>query len=118
MASAFGVSKDGFQRVWSDYGLKPHRIKTFKISNDPRFAAKLMDVVGLYINLPEHALVLSCDEKSQIQALDRTQNSLPLFCGRLASVFSRTARQKLAGNGASPGSVLTVITLIKRVAER
>jgi transposase len=83
MASAVGVSKDTVQRVWSDNGLKPHRIKTFKVSNDPRFAEKLVDVVGLYLNPPEHALVLSCDEKSQIQALDRTQKSLPLFPGRL-----------------------------------
>lgn len=83
MATAVGVSKDTVHRVWSDNGLKPHRIKTFKVSNDPRFAEKLVDVVGLYLNPPEHALVLSCDEKSQIQALDRTQKSLPLFPGRL-----------------------------------
>jgi transposase len=75
MASAVGVSKATVQRVWSDNGLKPHRIKTFKVSNDPRFAEKLVDVVGLYLNPPENALVLSCDEKSQIQALDRTQKS-------------------------------------------
>ena len=83
MAKAVGVSKDTVLRVWRDNGLKPHRIKTFKVSNDPKFAEKLVDVVGLYLNPPEHALVLSCDEKSQIQALDRTQKSLPMFPGRL-----------------------------------
>ena len=62
------------------------RVKTFKVSNDPRFAEKLVDMVGLYLNPPEHALVLSCDEKSQIQALDRTQKSLPLFPGRLKTM--------------------------------
>lgn len=71
--------------VWRDSGLKPHLVKTFKVSNDPRFAEKLIDVVGLYLNPPEHAMVLSCDEKSQIQALDRTQKSLPMFPGRLGT---------------------------------
>ena len=74
------------QRVWKDNGLAPHRVKTFKVSNDPKFAEKLVDIVGLYLNPPEHALVLSCDEKSQIQALDRTQKSLPLFPGRLKTM--------------------------------
>jgi transposase len=83
MASALGVSKDTVNRVWRDNGLKPHLTKGFKSSNDPQFAEKLVDIVGLYLDPPEHALVLSCDEKSQIQALDRTQKSLPLFPGRL-----------------------------------
>lgn len=74
------------QRVWKDNGLAPHRVKTFKVSNDPKFAEKLVDIVGLYLNPPEHALVLSCDEKSQIQSLDRTQKSLPLFPGRLKTM--------------------------------
>ncbi len=86
MAQALGVSKDTVQRVWRDNGLKPHRTKGFKVSNDPRFAEKLVDVVGLYLDPPEHALVFSCDEKSQIQALDRTQKSLPLFPGRLKTL--------------------------------
>ena len=86
MAQAVGVSRSTVQRVWRDNGLKPHRVKTFKVSNDPRFAEKLVDVVGLYLNPPEHALVLSVDEKSQIQALDRTQKSLPLFPGRLGTM--------------------------------
>lgn len=86
MAQATGVSKATVQRIWRDNGLAPHRTKTFKVSNDPLFAEKLVDVVGLYLDPPEHALVLSCDEKSQIQALDRTQKSLPLFPGRLQTL--------------------------------
>ena len=86
MAAAVNVSHSTVQRVWRDNGLKPHLAKTFKVSNDPRFAEKLVDVVGLYLDPPEHALVLSCDEKSQIQALDRTQKSLPLFPGRLKTM--------------------------------
>jgi transposase len=86
MAAALDVSKSTVQRVWRDNGLKPHQIKTFKVSNDPQFVSKLVDVVGLYLNPPEHALVLSCDEKSQIQALDRTQKSLPIYPGRLKTL--------------------------------
>jgi transposase len=86
MAKAMGVSKATVQRVWRDNGLKPHLIKTFKVSNDPRFVEKLVDIVGLYLNPPEHALVLSCDEKSSIQALDRTQKSLPMYPGRLGTM--------------------------------
>ena len=70
---ATGVSHRSVQRIWAAHGLKPHRVRTFKLSNDPKFAAKVQDVVGLYVDPPEHALVLSVDEKSQIQALDRTQ---------------------------------------------
>ncbi len=83
LAKALGCSDTLVQRVWKDNGLQPHRMKPFKVSNDPQFVEKLVDVVGLYLNPPERALVLSCDEKSQIQALDRTQKSLPLFPGRL-----------------------------------
>lgn len=86
MAEAMDVSKSTVQRIWSDNGLQPHRVKTFKVSNDPKFAEKLVDVVGLYLDPPEHALVLSCDEKSQIQALDRTQKSLPFYPGRLKTL--------------------------------
>ena len=86
MAKAVGVSKDTVQRVWSAHGLKPHLVKTFKVSNDPQFAEKLQDVVGLYLSPPEHALVLSCDEKTQIQALDRTQKGLPLHPGRCGTM--------------------------------
>jgi transposase len=86
LAKELGCSDTLIQRVWKDNGLQPHRTKSFKLSNDPRFAEKLVDVVGLYLDPPEHALVLSCDEKSQIQALDRTQKSLPMFPGRLKTL--------------------------------
>lgn len=86
MAAAVRVSASTVGRVWRDNGLKPHLTRTFKVSNDPKFAEKLVDVVGLYLDPPEHALVLSCDEKSQIQALDRTQKSLPIFPGRLKTL--------------------------------
>jgi len=82
MAAAVGISEASVRRIWHAHGLKPHLIKTFKISNDPEFAEKLEDIVGLYLNPPEHALVLCVDEKSQIQALDRTQPGLPLKRGR------------------------------------
>ncbi len=82
MAAEAGVSASTVGRIWRAHGLKPHRVKTFKLSNDPRFAEKLDDIVGLYLNPPEHALVLSLDEKSQIQALDRSQPGLPLKKGR------------------------------------
>src|SRR3954451_11880724 len=86
MAEAVGVSKDTVQRVWSARGLKPHRVETFKLSNDPRFDEKLVDVVGLYVNPPEKAIVLCADEKSSVQALDRTQASLPMIPGRAATM--------------------------------
>ena len=73
MAKTFGVSSASVQRLRSAHGLKPHLVKTFKLSNDPHFVEKLHDVVGLYMNPPENALIISIDEKSQIQALDRTQ---------------------------------------------
>jgi transposase len=82
MAAAAGVSHDTVNRIWRDHGLQPHRVETFKLSNDPRFIEKLTDVVGLYLNPPDQAIVLSVDEKSQIQALDRTQPGLPLKPGR------------------------------------
>jgi transposase len=82
MAAAVGVSEASVRRVWKAHGLKPHRIESFKLSNDPRFAEKLEEIVGLYLHPPEHALVLSLDEKSQIQALDRTQPGLPMKKGR------------------------------------
>ena len=82
MARAQGVSPATVQRIWDAHGLKPHRVRTFKLSNDPRFTEKLTDVVGLYLNPPEKAIVLCVDEKSQIQALDRTQPSLPMKKGR------------------------------------
>ena len=86
MAKAAGVSHRSVQRIWAAHGLKPHRVRTFKLSNDPKFAAKVQDVVGLYVDPPEHALVLSVDEKSQIQALDRTQPGLPMKKGRCGTM--------------------------------
>jgi len=86
MAKAHGVSPATVQRIWDAHGLKPHRVRTFKLSNDPRFSEKLTDVVGLYLNPPEKAIVLCVDEKSQIQALDRTQPSLPMKRGRAGTI--------------------------------
>jgi transposase len=86
MAKAKGVSKDTVQRIWSARGLHPHRVETFKLSNDKRFEEKLTDVVGLYLNPPDKAVVLCVDEKSQIQALDRTQPSLPMKKGRAGTM--------------------------------
>jgi transposase len=82
MARAVAISEASVRRIWRSHGLKPHRVRRFKISNDPAFAEKLEDIIGLYLNPPEHALVLSVDEKSQIQALDRTQPGLPMKKGR------------------------------------
>ena len=86
MAAHLGVSHSMVQRIWKAYDLKPHRVRTFKLSNDPRFLEKLEDVVGLYLNPPELALALSADEKSQIQALDRTRPGLPLRPGRCGTM--------------------------------
>jgi transposase len=82
LAEALGTNRSMVSRVWRAHGLKPHLVRTFKVSNDPNFAEKLVDVVGLYLDPPERALVLCVDEKSQIQALDRTQKSLPIYPGR------------------------------------
>src|SRR6185312_4194756 len=86
MAAATGMSKVTIGRIWKAHGLKPHRVATFKLSSDPQFAEKLEAIVGLYLNPPEHALVLCADEKSQIQALDRTQPGLPMKRGRGATM--------------------------------
>jgi transposase len=86
MAKATGISISSVQRIWRGHGLQPHRVHRFKLSNDPQFAAKLRDIVGLYIDPPAHAIVLSLDEKSQIQALDRSQPGLPLKRGRCATM--------------------------------
>jgi transposase len=86
MAREVGISDSTVGRIWKANGLKPHRIDSFKVSNDPEFASKLEAIVGLYLNPPEHALVLSVDEKSQIQALDRTQPGLPIKKGRGATM--------------------------------
>jgi len=86
MAAAVGLSEATVRRIWHKHGLKPHLMETFKVSTDPHFAEKLEAIVGLYLNPPEHALVLCCDEKSQIQALDRTQPGLPLKRGRAGTM--------------------------------
>jgi transposase len=86
MARAQGVSKNTVQRLWQQHNLKPHLSRTFKLSRDPLFLEKLNDVVGLYLNPPQHAVVLCVDEKSQIQALDRTQPGLPLKQGRCGTM--------------------------------
>jgi transposase len=82
LADELGVSRETVRRVWAEHGLKPWRVEVFKLSNDPRFVEKLVDVVGLYLDPPERAVVLAFDEKTQVQALDRTQPSLPLTRGR------------------------------------
>ena len=86
MAKATSISVSSVQRIWRAHGLRPHRVRQFKLSNDPDFVAKLRDVVGLYVDPPAHAIVLSVDEKSQIQALDRTQPGLPMKKGRLGTM--------------------------------
>jgi transposase len=86
MARHTGISLRSVQRIWAAHDLQPHRIRTFKRSNDPEFAAKLEDIVGLYVDPPAHSLVLSIDEKSQIQALDRTQPGLPLKPGKAGTM--------------------------------
>jgi transposase len=86
LADSLGIDKSMVQRVWHASGLKPHLTKTFKVSRDKKFVEKVIDVVGLYLNPPEHALVLCADEKTSVQALDRTQPGLPLVKGRLGTM--------------------------------
>ena len=86
MAVAVGISESAVRRIWRSHGLQPHRFRQFKISSDPNFIGKLRDVVGLYVDPPAHAIVLSVDEKSQIQALDRSQPGLPMKKGRLGTM--------------------------------
>jgi transposase len=96
MAKKAGVSKATVQRIWKARGLAPHRVDTFKLSNDRRFEEKLVDVVGLYLNPPDKAIVLCMDEKSQIQALDRTQPSLPMKKGRAGTMTNDYKRHGTA----------------------
>lgn len=98
MARTVGVSLSSVQRIWQAHRLQPHRLRTFKRSNDPAFAAKVEDIVGLYMNPPAHAVVVSIDEKSQIQALDRTQPGLPLKpgkCGTMTHDYKRNGTTTL-----------------------
>ena len=102
MGRAVGISASSVQRIWRAHGLQPHRVRSFKLSNDPRFAEKLRAIVGLYVDPPAHAIVLSVDEKSQIQALDRTQPGLPIKKGRLATMTHLTVpAQSPRGHGPS-----------------
>jgi transposase len=86
MAATVGISLSSVRRIWRAHKLQPHRVKTFKLSKDPAFAAKLRAIVGLYVAPPAHSLVLSVDEKPQIQALDRTQPGLPIKPGRCGTM--------------------------------
>lgn len=111
MAKATGLSDSTIGRIWKEHGLKPHRIETFKLSNDPAFVEKLEDIVGLYLSPPEHAIVLCCDEKSQIQALDRTQPGLPLKkgrCGTMTHDYTRNGITSLfAAMNVADGTIIS-----------
>jgi transposase len=112
MARAVGISEASVRRIWRAHGLKPHRVKTFKLSNDPEFSEKLDAIVGLYLNPPEHAIVLCADEKSQIQALDRTQPGLPMKKGRAGTMthdYKRNGTATLfAALDAMEGSIISM----------
>ena len=103
LAEHLGVGATTIRRVWQSNGLKPHLSRTFKLSRNPRFEDKLLDVAGVYMNPPEHALVLSCDEKSQIQALNRTQPGLPMKRGRAGTVTHDYRRARFTVTAATPG---------------
>ncbi len=106
MAGAMGLAISTVQKIWRAHGLAPHRRRTFKLSRDPQFAAKLRDVVGRYVDPPAHAVMLSVDEKSQIQALDRTLPGLPMKRGRAGTMTHDYIRHSLprakAGGTATP----------------
>ena len=110
MAKATGLSPSTIGRIWKEHGIKPHLVETFKLSKDPAFVEKLQDIVGLYLYPPEHAIVLSCDEKSQIQALDRTQPGLPLKkgrCGTMTHDYKRNGTTSLfAAMNISDGTII------------
>ncbi len=110
MAEATGLSEKSIRRIWHKHGLKPHLTRTFKVSNDLQFAEKLEAIVGLYLNPPQHAIVLCADEKSQIQALDRTQPGLPLKkgrCGTMTHDYKRNGTATLfAALNALDGTVI------------
>ena len=112
MARAAGISEASVRRIWHAHGLKPHRVRTFKLSRDPEFSEKLEDIVGLYLNPPEHAIVLCADEKSQIQALDRTQPGLPIKkgrCGTMTHDYKRNGTATLfAALNALEGEVISM----------
>jgi transposase len=111
MAGAVGIGKDAVARIWADHNLEPWKVETFKVSNDPRFEEKLVDVVGLYLNPPARAVVFSFDEKTQCQALDRTRPSLPMKPGRAQTMthdYKRNGTIDLfAAMNLATGQVLT-----------
>ena len=111
MAARVGIGKDAVAKIWADHNLKPWKVETFKVSNDPRFEEKLVDVVGLYLNPPARAVVFSFDEKTQCQALDRTQPSLPMKPGRAGTMthdYKRNGTIDLfAAMNVATGEVLT-----------
>ena len=111
LAARVGIGKDAVAKIWADHNLKPWKVTTFKISNDPRFEEKLVDVVGLYLNPPERAVVFSFDEKTQCQALDRTQPSLPMKPGRAGTMTHDYKRHGtidlFAAMNVATGEVLT-----------
>lgn len=112
MAATVGLSEKSVRRIWRQHGLKPHLARTFKLSNDPQFAEKLEAIIGLYVSPPEHAIVLCADEKSQIQALDRTQPGLPLKkgrCGTMTHDYKRNGTATLfAAMNTLDGSVISM----------
>ena len=112
MAEAAGLSEKSVRRIWHKHGLKPHLSRTFKVSNDPAFAEKLEAIVGLYLKPPEHAIVLCADEKSQIQALDRTQPGLPIKkgrCGTMTHDYKRNGTATLfAAMNTLDGTILSM----------
>lgn len=111
MAARVGIGKDSVAKIWADHNLKPWRVETFKVSNDPRFEEKLVDVVGVYLNPPARAVVFSFDEKTQCQALDRTQPSLPMKSGRAGTMTHDYKRygtiDLFAAMNVATGEVLT-----------
>ena len=112
MARAAGISEASVRRIWRAHGLKPHQVRTFKLSRDPQFTEKLEDIVGLYLNPPAHAIVLCADEKSQIRALDRTQPGLPMKkgrCGTMTHDYKRSGTATLfAALDALEGKVISM----------
>jgi hypothetical protein len=115
LAKAAGVSLRSVQRILEAHQLAPHRIRTFKLSNDPKFAEKLKDVVGLYVDPPAHAVVLSVDEKSQIQALDRTQPGLPMKPGRAGTMTHDYKRHGTSTSLTAPSSAAACSAMAIRV---
>jgi transposase len=111
MAKETKLSDSTIGRIWREHGLKPHLMETFKLSSDPQFVEKLRDIVGLYLHPPEHAIVLACDEKSQIQALDRTQPGLPMKKGRAGTMthdYKRNGTTSLfAAMNVSDGTIIS-----------